>query len=222
MYIVNDSACRRAKAEAAWFQTFGPRPRRSYLKQDSLKPMRLPKLQILWFAFFLPMTTMLAPQASDVSEVEWNAKPKTVPTRNFHTFLPKPGDKIDDASAQLVQVLLDRQTKGEFDSYMVQILFRGKVPERTVKSGSDKIVIEFLDTGKPSMRLAKIRGGIVEASALEELFYREPVEASKAVGKVKHMIRMTIFLKGKAVDLKFRDTLDRTLIHFTFPNNPSK
>lgn len=142
--------------------------------------------------------------------------------RSFRTFLPKPGEAIDDPASQVVQVLLDRQDKGEFDSYMVQVLFRGKPATRAVRVLEDRVEIDFLDTGKPAMRLARIRGGLVEASALEEFFYKDPVpsgaggakasEGGKAPG-IKRMVRLTLFMHGKP-DLRFRDTLDRTLIHF--------
>jgi hypothetical protein len=137
--------------------------------------------------------------------------------RNFRTFLPKPGETIDDPSSQVVQVLLDRQDKGEFESYMVQVLFRGKPSERNVRVLADRIEIEFYDTGKPSMRLSKIRGGAVEASSLDEFYYKD--NGAKEKGKpprIKRMVRLTLYIHEK-VDLKFRDTLDRTLIHFTLP-----
>ena len=145
------------------------------------------------------------------------------PQRNFRTFLPKAGETIDEPSANLVQILLDRQDKGDFESYMVQVLFRGKTAERSYRVLEDRIVIDFYDTGKPSMRLSKIRGGAVEASSLEELFYKD--NAIKTVGKasaarIKRMIRLTLFIHEKVGVLKFRDTLERTLIHFRLPKAP--
>jgi hypothetical protein len=151
------------------------------------------------------------------------AKPAaSTPPRNFRTFLPKPGEAIDDPASQVVQVLLDRQDKGDFDSYMVQVLFRGKPSERSVRALSDRVEIDFYDTGKPSMRFSKIRGGAVEASSVDELFYK--VNGVKtgtgAAPRIKRMVRLTLFMHAKA-DLKFRDTLDRTLIHFRLPNELS-
>gem|GEM_PF-2287078 len=137
------------------------------------------------------------------------------PQRTFRTFLPKAGETIDDPSTQVVQVLLDRQDKGEFDSYMVQVLFRGKPSERSMRVLADRVEIDFYDTGKPSMRLAKIRGGAVEASSLDELYYKDNAGKPGASGvpRIKRMVRLTLFMHEKA-ELKLRDTLDRTLIHF--------
>lgn len=143
-------------------------------------------------------------------------KPRS--NRSFRTFLPKPGDAIDDPGSQVVQILLDRQDKGEFESYMVQVLFRGKPPERGFRILKDRVEIDFFDTEKPSMRLARVRGGAVEASSLDELFYRDNPARTDSAGPphIKRMVRLTLYMHGK-VDLKFRDTLDRTLIHFRLP-----
>jgi hypothetical protein len=143
-----------------------------------------------------------------------NPAPKVL-QRGFRTFYPKPGEAIDAPSSQVVQVLLDRQDKGGFDSYMVQVLFRGKPSDRTVRVMGDRVEIDFFDTGKPSMRLSKIRGGIVEASSVDEFYYKEnPSKPGKGgPAHIKRMVRLTLFMHEKA-DLKFRDTLDRTLIHF--------
>lgn len=140
------------------------------------------------------------------------------PPRNFRTFLPKPGETIDDPASQVVQVLLDRQDKGDFESYMVQILFRGKPSDRTVRKLWDRVEIDFFDTGKPAMRFSKIRGGSIEASSLDEFYYKDnTVKAGTGSGPhVKRLVRLTLFMHEKA-DLKFRDTLDRTLIHFRMP-----
>jgi hypothetical protein len=136
------------------------------------------------------------------------------PHRGIRAFQPKPGETADEPAAQLVQVLLDRQDKGDYDSYMVQVLFRGKPPERTVRVRDDRIEIDFLDTGKPAMRLARIRGGVVEASSLEEFYYRSQGPQGAANGvRTKRLVRLTLFTKAKP-ELRFRDTLDRTLIHF--------
>ena len=133
--------------------------------------------------------------------------------RDFKKFLPKNGDKIDDPNSQLVQVLLDRQEQGEFDSYMIQVLFHGKTTSHQEQILNDRILIDFYDCGKPAMRLAKIRGGIIEADAVEELYYKEPASSNKEY-RIKKMVRLTLFIQQKPVDLKLRDTLDRTLIHF--------
>src|SRR4051812_9450897 len=138
------------------------------------------------------------------------------PHRGYRAFQPKPGEAADEPSSQLVQVLLDRQDKGEYESYMVQALFRGKPPERKVRVLEDRIEIEFLDTGKPGMRLSRIRGGVVEASLIEEFFYREPGRKPAGGGagtRTKRLVRLTLYTKAKP-ELTFRNTLDRTLIHF--------
>jgi hypothetical protein len=143
--------------------------------------------------------------------------PAPAPNRNFRTFLPKPGETIDDPASQVVQVLLDRQDKGDFESYMVQVLFRGKPSERIMRTLPDRVEIDFLDTGKPSMRLARIRGGVVEASSLDEFYYKDAsAKTPGAAPRIKRMVRLTLFMHEKA-DLKLRDTLDRTLIHFRLP-----
>ncbi|HKP97679.1 MAG TPA: hypothetical protein VJ385_18200 [Fibrobacteria bacterium] len=148
-----------------------------------------------------------------------HAPPKVRP-RSFRTFLPKPGETIDDPSSQVVQVLLDRQDKGEYESYMVQVLFRGKPSDRAVRMLSDRVEIDFLDTGKPSMRLSKIRGGAVEASSVDEFYYKDGNAKAGVAGpaRIKRMVRLTLFMHEKA-DLRFRDTLDRTLIHFRLPKH---
>jgi hypothetical protein len=136
--------------------------------------------------------------------------------RGFRAFQPKPGERADEPSGQLVQVLLDRQDKGDFDSYMVQVLFRGKPAERKVRVREDRVEIEFLDTGKPAMRLARIRGGVIEASSVDEFFYRVPMAPGKngpGSTRTKRLVRLTLYMKAKP-ELHFRDTLDRTLIHF--------
>jgi hypothetical protein len=135
--------------------------------------------------------------------------------RGYRAFQPKPGEAADEPSSQLVQVLLDRQDKGEYESYMVQALFRGKPPERKVRVQNDRIEIDFLDTGKPAMRLSRIRGGVVEASLIEEFYYREPSRPGDGAGgmRTKRLVRLTLYTKARP-DLTFRNTLDRTLIHF--------
>lgn len=135
--------------------------------------------------------------------------------RGYRAFQPKPGEAADEPSSQLVQVLLDRQAQGDSESYMVQALFRGMPPERKVRVRDDRIEIDFLDTGKPAVRMARIRGGAIEASLLEEFYYREaaPNAAGGANPRIKSLVRLTLYMKAKP-DLSFRNTLDRTLIHF--------
>lgn len=156
--------------------------------------------------------------SAQASRIDAQEKPRV--NRTFRAFLPVPGDAIDAPGCQVVQILLDRQDKEEFESYMVQVLFRGKPPERGFRYLKDRVEIDFFDTEKPSMRLARVRGGAVEASALDELFYRDnpPKTDSGTPGPVhiKKMVRLTLYMREKA-DLKFRDTLDRTLIHFRLP-----
>ncbi|MDQ3001730.1 MAG: hypothetical protein M3Y08_10775 [Fibrobacterota bacterium] len=158
----------------------------------------------------------IAPSAQPKPSISPRVQP-----RSFRTFLPKPGEAIDDPASQVVQVLLDRQNKGGFDSYMVQVLFRGKPSDRAVRILTDRVEIDFFDTGKPSIRFSKIRGGVVEASSVDEFYYRENT-AKAGMGHpvhIKRMVRLTLFMHEK-VDLKFRDTLDRTLIHFRQVNEP--
>ena len=166
-------------------------------------------------AFLLPGSARAKDGKGSGPESDRNRAGSEVRPRSFRTFLPKPGDAIDDPASQVVQVLLDRQDKGEFDSYMVQILFRGKPSDRYVKLFPDRIEIDFYDTGKPSMRLSKIRGGVVEASSVDEFYYREK-QSGVGLPRIKRLVRLTLFMHAKA-ELKFRDTLDRTLIHFLIP-----
>lgn len=141
-----------------------------------------------------------------------------VQARDFRTFLPKAGEMVEAPASQVVQVLLDRQDKAGFESYMVQVLFRGMPARRVVRTLADRIEIDFLDTGKPAMRFLKIRGGAIEASSVEEYYYRDKSVRDKtaAVGPIKRMVRLTLFMHERA-ELKFRNTLDRTLIHFLLP-----
>ena len=136
------------------------------------------------------------------------SKTDSVPRpRNFKTFLPKPGVLADEPPSQVIQLLMDFQDKGGYESYMVQVLFRGKpAVEHAQRVYSDRVEIDFYDTGKPAMRLARIRGGALEATSLDELYYRD----AKAV---KRMVRLTLYIQDKP-ELRFRNTLDRTLIHF--------
>jgi hypothetical protein len=99
---------------------------------------------------------------------------------------------------------------------MVQLIFRGKPAGRRVRVREDRVEIEFLDTGKPAMRLSRIRGGVVEASTVEEFFYRVPAQPGggrSGGAHTKRLVRLTLYMKVKP-ELHFRDTLDRTLLHF--------
>ena len=181
-----------------------------------------------WILAAICLVFPLAPCAKDgkADTVQSAPAPKPKPPagsealqvreRNFRTFLPKPGEAIDEPSSQVVQVLLDRQDKGDVESYMVQVLFRGKPADRSFRVLEDRIEIDFYDTGKPSMRLSKIRGGAVEASALDEFFYRDAEPGKPHSFRVKRLVRLTLYMHAK-VELKFRDTLDRLLIHFRLP-----
>lgn len=183
---------------------------------------------LLVFALSGLSSSEAAPPSPDSGSFAIKTSP--TPKRGFRTFLPKAGEAIDDPSSQVVQLLLDRQDKGDFDSYMVQVLFRGKPSQRSVRTLKDRVEIDFYDTGKPATRLAKIRGGAVEASSIEELFYKDvalktgsngsSVEAPPGRGPsgahVKRLVRLTLFMHEKT-EMKFRDTLDRTLIHFRLP-----
>jgi len=73
------------------------------------------------------------------------------------------------------------------------------------------------------MRLSRIRGGVVEASLIEEFYYREPAvhpEGGARGTRTKCLVRLTLFTKAKP-ELTFRNTLDRTLIHFRLDKRPS-
>jgi hypothetical protein len=180
-----------------------------------------------WILALLPLLLPLRAPAKDPrpdsSSSSRAGSDTEVRPRNFRTFLPKQGEAIDDPSGQVVQVLLDRQDKGTFESYMVQVLIRGKPPGRSVRVLSDRVEIDFYDTGKPSMRIAKIRGGAIEASSIEELFYKEAAKpGATGPAPIKRLVRLTLFMHEKA-ELKFRDTLDRVLIHFRLPKDaPSR
>ena len=128
-------------------------------------------LPALFFSLIGISATQAAPQSPDSEAVA--LAPVPTPKRGFRTFLPKAGEAIDDPASQVVQLLLDRQDKGDFDSYMVQVLFRGKPSQRSVRTLPDRVEIDFFDTGKPATRIAKIRGGAVEACSIEELFYKD-------------------------------------------------
>lgn len=127
--------------------------------------------------------------------------------RDLKTFLPKPGQEAAPPPGQVVQLLLDRQAREGYESYLIQVLFRGRpAVDRVHRVLEDRVEIDFLDTGKPSMRLARIRGGVLEATALDELHYRQD-------GKLKSLVRLTLFTHARP-ELRFRNTLDRTLILF--------
>jgi hypothetical protein len=130
--------------------------------------------------------------------------------RDLKTFLPRPGQEAAAPQGQVIQLLLDRQVREGQESYLIQVLFRGKpAAERVHRVLPDRVEIDFLDTGKPSMRLARIRGGVLQASSVDELHYRKG-------GKVKRLVRITLFTRARP-PIRFRDTLDRTLILFRLP-----
>ncbi len=137
------------------------------------------------------------------------------PFRGFNTYLPKPKEKVDTPECQVVQLLLDRQDKGGNESYLIQVLLRGQ-PTRSHfwKNEKGKVIIDFYNTGKPAMRLTKIRGGIIEASQIEEFYYREKDSQHAEFFHTRRMLRLTLFTE-ETLDLKFRDTLDRILIVFS-------
>jgi hypothetical protein len=166
------------------------------------------RIALAAFALLFPLVPMAAPSDTAGHRA----------ARGIRAFQPKPGDRADEPAGQLVQVLLDRQDKGEYESYMVPA-------GRKVRMREDRVEIDFLDIGKPAMRLSKIRGGVVEASSVEEFFYREPAPAEGNPGafRTKRLVRLTLFMKGQP-ELHFRDTLDRTLIHFRLekPRRPGK
>lgn len=127
--------------------------------------------------------------------------------RDLKTFLPRPGQEAAPPQGQVIQLLLDRQARAGHESYLIQVLFRGKpAAERIHRVLEDRVEIDFLDTGRPSMRLARIRGGVLEATGVQELHYRKD-------GKVKRLVRLTLYTRARP-QLRFRNTLDRTLILF--------
>jgi hypothetical protein len=131
--------------------------------------------------------------------------------RGFKTFLPKPGAPSEEPQGQLIQLLLDRKEKDGRDSYLIQVLFRGKpAQERVHRVFPDRVEIDFFDTGKPSMRPARVRGGVLEATYLEELHYRDG-------DAVRRMVRLTLYTHARP-EIRFRNTLDRTLLLFELPS----
>lgn len=127
--------------------------------------------------------------------------------RGFKTFQPKPGVASEEPGGQLTQLLLDRKEMDGQDSYLIQVLFRGKpATAQTHRVHADRVEIDFYDTGKPAMRPARIRGGAVEASYMEELHYQD----GKAV---RRMVRLILYTRARP-QIRFRTTLDRTLILF--------
>lgn len=137
--------------------------------------------------------------------------------RGFKSYLPKPREVIESPDFQVFQLLLDRQPKEGYDSYLVQILFRGQPAHQySFEATESTLVIDLYNTGRSAVGLTKIRGGIIAASRMEERVYRElkPGEGNRWV--TKSLLRVTLHLSRK-VDPKLRNTLDRTLIHFRIP-----
>lgn len=193
-------------------------------KHPARRAAQGPRLRLA-VRFLFGVASVLSGEASAIEAAQSPDSldaPKSAPApkRGFRTFQPRPGEAIDAPSTQVVQLLLDRQDKGEFESYMVQVLFRGKPSQRSVRTLRDRVEIDFYDTGKPSMRLAKIRGGVLEASSVEEFFYKDFPGKSPPDGTpglhAKRLVRLTLFMHEQP-ELKIRDTLDRTLIHFRLP-----
>lgn len=148
--------------------------------------------------------------------------------RTFLAFLPRPDSLSQEPSRQLVQLLLDRQEKEGYESYLIQVIFRGRgqAPVEPVhRVYDDRVEIDFHDTGKPPMRLARVRGGAIEATSLRELYYLEPDRDSVdqagggRVAPSRRMVRLVLHTRARPA-LKFRNTLDRTLIHFRIPAAP--
>lgn len=174
-------------------------------------PRRLPRFPGLRAGLFLAawagFLAAPAPAAEAGSPVPATAPESGPPGRTFRTFLPGPGALAEEPRGRIIQLLLDRQDKDGYESYMIQVLFRGApARERSHRVLPDRVEIDFFDTGKPAMRLARIRGGALEATSLEEFHYRDG-------GKLKSLVRLTLFIHAQP-SLRFRDTLDRTLIHF--------
>lgn len=204
------------------------------MPQINSKTVRSPSLWNLFLFFFLLMYgAIFSKDLSDSTNSRVNFTP-----RNFKTFLPHRGESIDKPSSELVQILLDRQDKGDFESYMVQIVFRGTPPRRNFRIKGDRILIDFYDSAKPSMRISKIKGGVIEANSVEEFYYKTNAltfpdslkinkgEANQKPKKnselrIKTLVRLTLYLNQRVDDLKFRDTLDRTLIHFRISKSPN-
>lgn len=127
--------------------------------------------------------------------------------RTFRAFLPRPDAAAEEPSGHIIQLLLDRQEKDGYESYLIQVLFRGApAREHVQRVYPDRVEVDFLDAGKPSMRLARVRGGVVEATSLEEFHYRD-------TDKLKQLVRLTLYTPARP-SLRIRNTLDRTLIHF--------
>jgi hypothetical protein len=162
----------------------------------------------------------LAPAWADTSSITSPEGPRT-----FLTFLPRPDSLSREPSRQLVQLLLDRQAKEGYDSYLIQVLFRGRPSGKPVhRVYDDRVEIDFHDTGKPSMRLARVRGGAIEATSIRELHYLDPGRAAADSGdggaaRSWRMVRLVLHTRARPT-LRFRHTLDRTLIHFRIPATP--
>jgi hypothetical protein len=167
--------------------------------------LRIPALIIA-----LAASTSIPASATDSTRTQAPNSQDNPKVRGFKTFLPRPGAPSEEPKGQIIQLLLDRKEKEGQDSYLVQVIFRGRpAVERTHRVYDDRVEIDFFDTGKPAMRPVRIRGGAVDASFLEELHYQD--------GKsVRRMVRLTLYTRVRP-DMRFRNTLDRTLLLFNLP-----
>jgi hypothetical protein len=170
-------------------------------------PIRRSGIQALLLAWAIfPATRTHAGESSAAPKV---AIPGTAApaARTFRAFLPRPGTAAEEPRGHVIQLLLDRQEKDGYESYLIQVLFRGSPAREYVhRVYPDRVEVDFFDAGKPTMRLARIRGGAVEATSLEALHYRD-------ADKLKSLVRLTLYIRERPA-LRIRSTLDRTLIHF--------
>lgn len=173
-------------------------------------PSVFPAYPILLALIFLGVSALPAAEPPKPDSVTPSPDSSRARTRTFRTFLPEPGRPAQEPKGRIVQLLLDRQAKSGEESYLLQVLFRGQpAAERAQRTYPDRVEIDFYDTGKPAMRPARVRGGALEATSLEELNYLDG-------GKVKSLVRLTLFTSARPL-LKFRNTLDRTLVIFRLP-----
>jgi len=165
-------------------------------------------LLLVWTALLGPRTPAAEPSAPPRIGAAGESSATGAPAgRTFRAFLPRPGAAAEEPSGRIIQLLLDRQEKDGYESYLIQVLFRGTPAlEHVQRAYPDRVEVDFLDTGKPSMRLARVRGGAVHATSLEEFHYRD-------AGRLKRLVRLTLYTASRP-SLRIRSTLDRTLIHF--------
>src|SRR4051812_37922117 len=93
----------------------------TYLKQTSLPRNSRCFLPTVATMLMISLSNMMLALPAISLAKDAKSKPTSGrPQRGFRTFLPKPGETIDEPSSQVVQLLLDRQVKGEEESYMIQ------------------------------------------------------------------------------------------------------